>query len=58
MGVLSGEKLGFILWARLKGYLHCKTIASQNVSSEVAYRLRIFLFCRKIMFGSQDIQIL
>ena len=38
-----------------KGYLRYKTITSQNVPYN-AHRLRIFLFRRKIMFRSQDIQ--
>ena len=38
-----------------KSYLRCKTITSQNLSSEV--RLRIFLFYRKVMFRSQDVSV-
>ena len=37
---------------KFKGYLHDKTITSQNVR----HRLRIILFCRKVMFRFQDIQ--
>ena len=36
-----------------KGYLHYKTITSQNVLSEV--RLRSILFCRKVMFHILDV---
>ena len=36
-----------------KGYLCYKMITSQNVK----HRLRIFLFRRKVMFHSQDIQV-
>ena len=39
----------------LKGYLRYKTITSQNVSSEA--QIKNFLFRRKIMFRSQDIQV-
>ena len=39
----------------LKGYLHYKTIISQNMSSEA--QAKNFLFCRKVMFHSQDIQV-
>ena len=39
----------------LKGYLRYKTITSQNVS--LRHRLRIFLFRRKVMFRSQDIEV-
>ena len=39
----------------LKGYLHYKMITSQNVSSES--QIKNFLFHRKIMFRSQDIQV-
>ena len=39
----------------LKGYLHYKTATSQNVSSEA--QVKSFLFRRKIMFRSQDIQV-
>ena len=38
-----------------KGYLHYKTITSQNVSSEA--HIKTFLFRKKIMFHSQDIQV-
>ena len=39
----------------LQGYLHHKMITSQNVSS-VAH-VKNFLFCRKIIFHPQDIQV-
>ena len=39
----------------LQGYLHYKMITSQNVSS-VAH-VKNFLFCRKIIFHPQDIQV-
>ena len=39
-----------------KGHLRYKTVTSQNVSSE-AQRQRIFLFHRKVMFRSRDIQV-
>ena len=39
----------------LKGYLRYKTITSQNVPSEA--QIKNFLFRRKIMFRSQDIQV-
>ena len=39
----------------LKGYFHCKTVASQNVPSEA--QIKNFLCCRKVMFCSQDIQV-
>ena len=39
----------------VKGYLRYKTITSQNVSSEA--QIKNFLFRRKIMFRSQDIQV-
>ena len=42
--------------AELKGYLCYKMITSQNESSEAD--LRTFLFCSKVMFCSQDIQVL
>ena len=38
-----------------KGYLRYKMITSQNVSSEA--QIKNFLFRRKIMFRSQDIQV-
>ena len=38
-----------------KGYLRYKTITSQNVPSEA--QIKNFLFRRKIMFRSQDIQV-
>ena len=38
-----------------KGYLCYKTITSQNVSSEA--QVKYFLFRRKVMFHSQDIQV-
>ena len=38
-----------------KDYLHYKTITSKNVSSEA--HIKIFLFRRKTMFCSQDIQV-
>ena len=37
-----------------KGYLHYKTITSQNVLSEA--QVKTFLFCKRVMFHSQDIQ--
>ena len=40
---------------QLKGYLHYKTITSQNVPSEA--QIKNFLFRRKNMFRSQDIQV-
>ena len=39
----------------LKGYLRCNTIISQNVPSEA--QVKNFLFHRKVMFHSQDIQV-
>ena len=39
----------------LKGYLRYKTITSQNVPSKA--QIKNFLFRRKIMFRSQDIQV-
>ena len=39
----------------LKGYLCYKTITSQNVSYEA--QVKNFLFRRKFMFCSQDIQV-
>ena len=39
----------------VKGYLRYKTITSQNVPSEA--QIKNFLFRRKIMFRSQDIQV-
>ena len=39
----------------LKGYLHYKTITSQNVPSKA--QIKNLLFRRKIMFRSQDIQV-
>ena len=39
----------------VKGYLRYKTITSQNVRSEA--QIKNFLFRRKIMFRSQDIQV-
>ena len=39
----------------LKGYLRYKTITSQTVSFEV--QLRTFLFLRKVMFRSEDLQV-
>ena len=39
----------------LKGYLCYKTITSENVPSEV--QIKNFLFPRKVMFRSRDIQI-
>ena len=38
-----------------KGYLRYKTITSQNVPSKV--EIKNFLFCRKVMFHSQDVQV-
>ena len=39
----------------LQGYLHYKMITSQNVSSVA--QVKNFLFCRKVMFHPQDIQV-
>ena len=39
----------------LKGYIRYKTITSQNVSFEA--QIKNFLFRRKMMFHSQDIQV-
>ena len=39
----------------VKGYLRYKTITSQNVPSKA--QIKNFLFRRKIMFRSQDIQV-
>ena len=39
----------------LQGYLCYKTITSQNVPSKA--QIKNFLFRRKIMFRSQDIQV-
>ena len=39
----------------LKGYLCNKTIIPQNVLSEA--QVKIFLFCRKVMFRSHNIQV-
>ena len=39
----------------VKGYLRYKTITPKNVLSEAQFQN--FLFCRKIMFCSQDIQV-
>ena len=39
----------------VKGYLRYKTVTSQNVPSEA--QIKNFLFRRKIMFRSQDIQV-
>ena len=44
----------WIFWI-VKGCLRYKTITSQDVPSED--RLRIFLFYRKVMFRSRDIQV-
>ena len=44
-----------IITAEIKGYLCYKTITSQNVP--LKQRLRTFLFRRRIMFRSQDIQV-
>ena len=38
-----------------KGDLRCKTVTSQNVSSEA--QVKNFLFRRKVMFRSQVIQV-
>ena len=38
-----------------KGYLHYKTLTSQNLSSEA--QVKTFLFRRKIIFHSQDIHV-
>ena len=43
-----------LFWV-LQGYLHYKTITSQNVISEA--QVKNFLFCRKVMFHYQDIQV-
>ena len=40
---------------KFKGYLHYKTIISQIASSEA--QVKNFLFRRKVMFCSQDIQV-
>ena len=45
----------FLTKILLKGYLCCKMITSQNMSSEA--QVNKFLFRRKIMFCSQDIQV-
>ena len=45
----------FVGMMLLKGYLRYKMITSQNVPSEA--QIRNFLFHRKIMFCSQDIQV-
>ena len=37
------------------GFLRSKTIIFQNVSSEA--QVKFFLFCRKVIFRSQDIQV-
>ena len=39
----------------LEGYLHYKKITSENVSFET--EVKNFLFHRKVMFCSQDIQV-
>ena len=39
----------------IKGYLNYKMITSQNVSLEA--QVRFVLFCRKVIFLSQDIQV-
>ena len=53
--VIEPQDFDLGLWTRrsvLKGYLHYKTITSQNV-----LRLRIFLFHRKVIFRSRDLQV-
>ena len=49
----AGNMIFFYLF--FKGYLSYKMITSQNLSSEA--QVKIFLFCRKVMFPSQDIQV-
>ena len=39
----------------VKGYLLYKAINSQNVLSEA--QVNFFLFCRKVIFSSQDIRV-
>ena len=50
---ISGKVREFLY--DFKGYLRYETRTSQNVSSEA--QIKNFLFCRKIMFHSQDIQV-
>ena len=38
-----------------KGYLRCKTTTSQNVPTDT--QVKNFLFHRKVLFRSQDIQV-
>ena len=45
---VSTKKFLYIYVKCVKGFLRYKTITSQNISS---------LFCRKVMFRSQDIQV-
>ena len=45
----------YILLLVLKGYLRYKKITSKMC--HLRHRLRIFLFCRKFMFRSQDTQV-
>ena len=42
-------------WREFKNYVHYKTIISQNVLFEA--RVKFILFCGKVMFHSQDIQV-
>ena len=42
-------------WREFKDYVHYKTIISQNVLFEA--QIKNFLFCGKVMFRSQDIQV-
>ena len=39
----------------IKCYLHYKTAAFQNMPSEI--QVQNFLFCRKVMFRSQDFHV-
>ena len=52
--ICSNKCIRVNFWLSLKGYLHYKTITSQNASFQA--KVTIFLFRRKIIFGSQDIQ--
>ena len=49
------KNLRFLAVEMFKGYLRYQTITSQNVPSKA--HIKNFLFCRKIMFRSQDIQV-
>ena len=55
MGREDGVDIHYVtmLW-QFKDYLRYKTITSKNVSSEA--QVKNFLFRRKVMFCSQDIQ--